>query len=483
MGIKLEKIDEFRFRIPRETEKRMRVDGIIYMRENFKRKGLLDEKCLQQVVNVACLPGIEKASFAMPDMHWGYGFPIGGVAATNIAKSGVISPGGVGFDINCGVRLVKTRLLEKDLPKNRENLIDNLYHAVPAGVGVSGSVRTNKKELKKLLVKGAAWAVENGFGERDDLEYTEEGGAISGADPEAVSEYAFERGEKQPGTLGAGNHFIEVQIVDQVFDSAAAECFDVESGQVVLMIHTGSRGFGHQVCTDYVKKMLSAMRKYSIEVPDRQLACAPVNSPEGKQYLSAMACAANYAWCNRQIIMHHARIAFEKTFKQSWRSLGLELLYDVAHNIAKTEEHFIDGKRVQLCVHRKGATRAFGPARAEVPERYRAIGQPVIIPGDMGRHSYLLAGTQQAMEESFGSTCHGAGRVKSRTEALRTLDKRKILDDLDKKGIIIRAVGSKTICEEAPQAYKDVNDVVEVVHKAGISRKVCRMRPAGVIKG
>ncbi len=478
----LEKIDDYRFRIPKTYKPGMRTPGIIYTDEKLLA-GLLKDKALEQVANVAFLPGIVKYSLAMPDIHWGYGFSIGGVAATNIEKGGVVSPGGVGFDINCGVRLLKTNLFYDDIKNKIEDLINRLYHTVPAGVGSRGNIKTKGAEARKLLVKGAAWAVEKGYGTEADLECTEAHGQMQKANPDEISPHALERGASQAGTLGSGNHFLEIQRIDTIFDEQIAAQLNLSIGQIVIMIHTGSRGFGHQVCTDQIKLMLSCLTKYAIKVPDRQLACAPVKSREGQAYLGAMGCAANYAWANRQILMHFTRGVFEKFFGMSWEKLGMNLIYDVAHNIAKIEKHVVDGRQELLCVHRKGATRAFGPGHPELPDRYKAIGQPVIIPGDMGRHSYLLVGTQKAMEETFGSTCHGAGRAMSRSQAIRTLDRKHIVHELKEKGIVLRAVGRETIAEEAPQAYKDVNDVVAVVHNAGISKKVCRMRPLGVIKG
>ncbi|HAJ57598.1 MAG TPA: RNA-splicing ligase RtcB [Candidatus Omnitrophica bacterium] len=478
----LEKIDDYRWRIPKSYKAGMRVDGIIYADEKLL-KDIRHDKAAEQVANVAFLPGIIKHSLGMPDIHWGYGFPIGGVAATDVEKGGVVSPGGVGFDINCGVRLMRTCLMEKDVRPHLKGLVAGLFNTIPAGVGSEGAIRAAGKEEKEILVKGAGWAVKNGFGIEDDLDSTEEQGAIKGADPELVSSRAYDRGKSQSGTLGSGNHFLEVQVIDQLYDVEAADALGLELGQVMVMIHSGSRGLGYQVCDDFIKVMLKCMVKYNINVPDRQLASAPVESPEGKQYLGAMRAAANYAWNNRQCLMHLCRLAFEKTFAQSWEKLGMFLIYDVAHNIAKIEKHVIDGKERLLCVHRKGATRAFGPGNPAVPEKYRLIGQPVIIPGDMGRNSYLLVGTEKAMSETFGTTCHGAGRLKSRHEAKRTVDYHQLLKELEAKGIVVMASGHGTVVEEAPSAYKDVNDVVDVVHNAGIAKRVARMRPIGVIKG
>jgi len=480
--VPLEKIDDFRWRIPRSYKPGMRVPGIVYADEKLL-KDIRHDKALEQVANVAFLPGIVNASMAMPDIHWGYGFCIGGVAATDPENGGVISPGGVGFDINCGVRLMRTSLAHEDIKEKLEDLVYALFSDVPAGVGSKGEIRVTQKEEKELLVKGAKWVVEKGFGTQDDLECTEEYGAIQGADPQAVSERAYERGKAQSGTLGSGNHFLEIQVIDQLYDRDICDELDLDLGQVTVMIHSGSRGLGYQVCEDYTRDMVHCLQKYNINVPDRQLACAPVNSNEGKAYLGAMKCAANYAWANRQCLMHLARRSFERVLGSSWQKMGMHLIYDVAHNIAKMEKYSVDGKEKTLCVHRKGATRAFGPGHPALPERYKKIGQPVIIPGDMGRNSYLLVGTEGAMKETFGSTCHGAGRLKSRTAATRSIDTNVLLKELQTKGIIVKASGRGTIAEEAPQAYKNVNDVVDVVHNAGISRRVCRMRPLGVIKG
>jgi tRNA-splicing ligase RtcB (3'-phosphate/5'-hydroxy nucleic acid ligase) len=478
----LEKIDELRWRIPQSYKPGMRVPGIIFADEKLL-KDIKHDKALEQVANVAFLPGIVEASLAMPDIHWGFGFCIGGVAATDVDADGVISPGGVGFDINCGVRLVKTNLIFDDIKDKIKDLTHRLFSDIPTGVGSEGDIRVNAKEEKQILLKGSRWAVEQGYGTESDLECTEENGSIEGADPDAVSDRAYERGRSQSGTLGSGNHFLEIQVIDQLYDSKLCDEFGFDLGQITVMIHSGSRGFGYQICDEYSRAMLRCLDKYHINVPDRQLACAPVNSPEGKAYLGAMKCAANYGWANRQCLMHLTRKVFEKFFAASWEKLGMDLVYDVAHNIAKIETHTVNGIKKKLCVHRKGATRAFGPGAPGVPQRYQKTGQPVIIPGDMGRNSYMLVGTQGAMDETFGSTCHGAGRLKSRTEALRTIDSVKLLKGLENKGITVMAAGRGTIVEEAPEAYKDVNNVVDVVHSAGISKRVCRMRPLGVIKG
>jgi len=478
----LEKIDDYRWRIPKSYKPGMRVPGIIYADEKLL-KDIRHDKAAEQVANVAFLPGIINASLAMPDIHWGYGFPIGGVAATDIEQGGVISPAGVGYDINCGVRLLKTNFQFEDIKDKIKDLVYALFNDIPSGVGSKGDIRVGSKEEKEILVKGSGWALGKGYATADDLECTEENGAIQGADPEAVSDRAYERGKAQSGTLGSGNHFLEVQVIDQLYDRDICDEFGLDLGQITVMIHSGSRGLGFQVCDDYVKSMVHCLQKYNINVPDRQLGCAPVNSAEGKAYLGAMKCAANYAWANRQCLMHLTRKVFEKIFSMSWQKMGMFLIYDVAHNIAKIEKHIVDGKEKLVCVHRKGATRAFAPGHPALPERYKKSGQPVIIPGDMGRNSYLLVGTQKAMEETFGSTCHGAGRLMSRTAATKSINVGVLLKDLEAKGITVKASGRGTIAEEAPQAYKDVNEVVSVVHNAGISKRVCRMRPLGVIKG
>jgi tRNA-splicing ligase RtcB len=478
----LEKIDDYRWLIPKSAKPGMRVPGIIYADEKLL-KDIRQDKAMEQVANVAFLPGIVNASLAMPDIHWGYGFCIGGVAATDIENGGVISPGGVGFDINCGVRMLKTSLQLEQIKDKLEDLVYALFSDVPAGIGSKGDIRVSSREEKEILVKGARWAVEKGYGTEDDLDCTEENGAIAGADPAAVSDRAYERGKAQSGTLGSGNHFLEIQVIDQLYDRDICDELGLTLGQITVMIHSGSRGLGYQVCDDYTKSMVHCLQKYNINVPDRQLAGAPVNSPEGKAYLGAMKCAANYAWANRQCLMYLTRKVFEKVFALSWQKIGIHLIYDVAHNIAKIEKHIVDGKEKTLCVHRKGATRAFAPDHPALPQKYKKIGQPVIIPGDMGRNSYLLVGTEKAMKETFASTAHGAGRVKSRTAASRSINVDVLLKELESKGIMVKASGRGTLVEEAPQAYKDVNEVVDVVHNAGISKRVCRMRPLGVIKG
>lgn len=478
----LEKVDDYRWRIPKSYKPGMRVDGLVFASQGMLND-ILKEQSLEQVANVAFLPGIVGYSLAMPDIHWGYGFPIGGVAAMRMSD-GVVSPGGVGFDINCGVRVLRTNLVEAEVrPKIRE-LTDALYRNVPSGLGSKGKIRLRHGEIDEVLAKGSRWAIEKGYGRPDDLETTEEGGEMAGADPACVSRKAKERGIPQLGTLGSGNHFLEVAVIDQIQEKAIAKDMGIDQiGQVVLLIHTGSRGLGHQTAGDYIEQMVAAMKKYQIELPDRQLACAPLDSREGQDYLTAMRCAANYAWTNRQCIAHWVRESFSQVMGMSQEEAGLELIYDVTHNIAKIEEHEVDGKKEMLCVHRKGATRAFPAGHPDVPRKYARIGQPVFIPGDMGRFSYILVGTEQAMKESFGSTCHGAGRVKSRAAAKRELRGEAVRQDLESRGITIRAGSLKGLAEEASQAYKDVGTVVNVTHNAGISRIVARSRPIGVIKG
>jgi tRNA-splicing ligase RtcB len=478
---KLEKIDDWRWRIPASYMKGMRVPGLIYSDEKML-KSIVKDNAPQQIANAAFLPGIVRASMAMPDIHWGYGLPIGGVVATDIEAGGVVTPGGVGYDINCGVRLVRTNLMKEAVQPHIKRLVDVMFARVPTGVGSTGKIRVDYREEKDILVKGAKWAVGRGYGWPEDLKHCEENGAIPGADPSKVSDRAYERGRKQSGTLGSGNHFLEVQVVDEVYRQDIAEAFGIRKGQITVMIHTGSRGFGHQVCSDYAQSMIGLLAKFKINVPDKQLACVPVKSDEGTAYLGAMRCAANYAWANRQAITHLTRQVFEEIFGESARSLGMDLVYDVAHNIAKFERYEIEGKSRLLCIHRKGATRAFPPGHEDLPEDYRKAGQPVIIPGDMGRCSYLLAGTRSA-EETFYSTCHGAGRLLSRSAAIRATRGRAIARELADKGIIVRWTGRDTLREEVSDAYKDVSDVVEIVEKAGISDKIARMRPLGVIKG
>lgn len=478
----LEKLDECRYRIPRSYRSDMRVDGIIFADDQLIDQ-IRHDQAPEQVANVATLPGIQVASLAMPDIHWGYGFCIGGVCATDPDEDGVISPGGVGYDINCGVRLMRTNLFFHDVQPKLKALVEELFRQIPTGVGRSGKYRFDRKDLRQLMKEGVHALVERGLATPQDVEHTEAQGRLDGAEPDFVSDRALDRGAEQCGTLGSGNHFLEVQVVDQVHDIEAARVMGLEQGQICVMIHSGSRGLGYQVCDDALDMLRGVPEKYRIKLPDRQLACAPVQSAEGGRYLGAMRAAANFAWCNRQLLMWQAREVFASVFGQPWQKLQMNLVYDVAHNIAKFEEHVIDGKKKKVWVHRKGATRAFPPGHPEVPPMYRALGQPVIIPGDMGRASWVLVGQPGSMEKSFGSSCHGAGRALSRTAAIKEAKGRRIDRELEEQGIVARARSWKGLAEEQPAAYKDVDLVVEVVHRAGISKKVARLRPIGVIKG
>ena len=475
----IEKVDDYRWLVPRGTKPGMLTDALIYTDQQLLQD-LLKDLSLEQAINVAMLPGIVGRSLAMPDIHQGYGFPIGGVAATDPHQEGVISPGGVGFDINCGVRLLASSLdVEEVRPKIRE-LVNQLFRDIPSGVGQSGNVRISYAELDKLLQDGAAWMTEHGYGRGEDLTHCEESGAIEGAEPSAVSDHAKKRGLSQVGTLGSGNHFVEVQYVERVFDPSRAEALGLYENEVVVLIHSGSRGLGHQVCTDYLREMGPAMRRYGIDLPDRQLACVPVKSPEGQAYLTAMRAAANFAWANRQGITHFTRQAFKRIFGEKEE---LRVVYDVCHNIAKLERHRVDGREREVMVHRKGATRAFPPGHRDVPEVYRHVGQPVLIPGSMGTASYVLVGTDGAMQETFGTTCHGAGRVMSRTAARKSPYAQNAKQRLEDQGILVRAETRDGITEEIPEAYKDVDAVIDVVHNAGLARRVARLKPIGVIKG
>jgi tRNA-splicing ligase RtcB len=477
----LEKIDDYRWMIPRSYQKGMRVPGLIYADEKMIDQ-VRGDQAPQQVANVAHLPGLLGYSLAMPDIHWGYGFPIGGVAGIDV-ETGVVSPGGVGYDINCGVRLVRTSLSYADIKDRIRELVERLFQNIPCGLGSTSKLKLSRKEERTVLRDGPIWAIKQGFGWNEDVELTEQKGRIEGADPDALSERALIRGKSQLGTLGSGNHFLEIQEVMEIFDEKAARAFGLEKGQITVMIHTGSRGLGYQVCDDNLDRMVKAMIRFDIQLPDKQLACAPISSHEGRQYLAGMAAAANYAWTNRQIILHWVRETFEQVLAQPAERIGLHMVYDVAHNIAKLEEHTVESSLKQVLVHRKGATRAFPAGHPDLPEKYRSVGQPVIIPGDMGTASYVLAGTQKAMEESFGSTCHGAGRVMSRHAAIRLTRGRSILQEMESKGIVVRSKGRNTLFEEASEAYKDIDQVVDIVHGAGLSRKVVRMRPLGVVKG
>ncbi len=475
----LERLNEYRWLLP-QTGK-MRVPGIIYASEKMIPK-ILSDNSPEQVANMATLPGIVKYSLAMPDIHWGYGAPIGGVAAFD-AEKGVIVPGIVGYDINCGLRLIKTNLRKEDIKEKLPDLVNKLFYNIPSGVGSTGKIKLNRKELENVLKKGAAWAVENGYGDSSDLKVIEENGTYHLADPDKVSNRAYERGTKQLGTLGAGNHFLEIQVVEKTYSEDISRVFGLFPGQIIIMVHTGSRGLGYQVCDDYLHLFGKTTQKYGIEIPDRQLVCAPINSEEGKSYLGAMASAANYAWANREIISFWVGETIKEVLGTSLENIGFSLLYDVAHNIGKIETHNSEGKKIKLYVHRKGATRAFAAGLPEVPEIYRNVGQPVIIPGTMGTASYVLVGTKKAMEETWGSICHGAGRVMSRHEAVRRSKGRRIDKELAEKGILAKAKSFGGLSEEMPEAYKDVDEVVEVVDKAGLSNKVARLLPLAVIKG
>ncbi len=477
----LRQVTEFIWELPRTGG--MRVPGRIYADERLLPAVLADNGTLQ-VANVAHLPGIVGYSLAMPDIHWGYGFPIGGVAATDPEDGGVISPGGVGYDINCGVRLIASTVPKEEAVSRIREIVTAMFHDVPCGVGSSGAItKLSSRDVDAVMRGGATWAVENGYGVGTDLEHTEESGRLATADPDAVGKRAVERGRDQLGTLGSGNHFLEVGYVDEVYDADAARAYGLEPGMMTLMVHSGSRGLGYQVCDDSLDTMLRASEKYDIRLPDRQLACAPIRSPEGERYLAGMACAANYAWANRQILMTLARRAVAGVFGATEQSLGLRLVYDVCHNIAKMERHTVDGRERTVCVHRKGATRAFPGGHRDVPSRYRAVGQPVLIPGDMGTESFVCAGTERAMAETFGSSCHGAGRVMSRSRAKKEAHGRDLRSELDAMGVCVMATGKSTLAEEMPRAYKDVGSVVDVIDRAGIATKVVRLRPLGVVKG
>ena len=478
----LERIDECSWRIPASYKPGMQVEGRIYADDRLVEQ-IREDQAPEQVANVAFLPGIQVASLAMPDIHWGYGFCIGGVCATDPKEGGVVSPGGVGYDINCGVRLVRTNLAREDVQPRIEGLVNALFRKIPAGVGKAGPYHFGIPKLKRLLVEGSRFLKKQGLVTEGDLEHTEAGGCLPDADPDALSQRALGRGTDQCGTLGSGNHFLEVQVVDEILDHEAAAAMGIAEDAICVMVHSGSRGLGYQVCDDSLRTLRNAPAKYGIALPDRQLACAPVESPEGQEYLGAMRAAANYAWANRQLLMWQAREVFAEYFGQTWESLGMNLVYDVAHNIAKIEEHTVGGKQKTVCVHRKGATRSFPAGHPEVPPRYRQVGQPVIIPGDMGRASWVLVGQPGSMEQTFGSTCHGAGRVLSRTAAVKKAQGRRIDRELAEQGVIARCRNWKGLAEEQPAAYKDVDHVVDVVHRAGLAKKVARLRPIGVVKG
>jgi tRNA-splicing ligase RtcB len=477
----LKRLDPFRWEIPASFRDDMRVPVQIFASDALIDQAL-EDKSMLQAVNTATLPGLVERVVVMPDVHQGYGFPIGGVAASRY-PDGIISPGAIGYDINCGVRLLASRIEFEEAHPWMDELASALYANCPSGVGVGGSVQLTVKQLEKVCREGSRWALDNGYAQNEDLVRTEEGGRIEGAQPAKVSSRAKQRGRDQLGTLGAGNHFIEVDIVDSVYHPEAAEAMGLKEGMLALQIHCGSRGFGHQICSDYVKQFQSAVKKYGIKLPDRELVCAPLDSPEGRDYLAAMACAANFAFCNRQILAHHARRSFEQVLAGKVADWELSQVYDIAHNMGKIEDHQIKGETVRVCVHRKGATRAFGPGFEGLPEIYRPLGQPVLVPGSMGTASWVLMGTKGSMEKSFGSSCHGAGRVMSRRQAKREVWGQDLREELEERGIVIRAGSMPGLAEEAPKAYKDVDEVVEVVTNAGIAEKVARLRPAAVIKG
>jgi tRNA-splicing ligase RtcB len=477
----MKRITDYLYEIPKEYREDMRVPARIYADEKLLEATLRD-RSLEQLVNTATLPGIVGYALAMPDIHQGYGFTIGGVAATRY-PSGVISPGGVGYDINCGVRLLISSMEADEVKPYIRTLIGSLYRNVPSGVGKRGAIKLSPSQMDQVLEKGAAWAVKQGYGIQGDLEHIEERGGMAGAEARAVSTRAKERGKSQLGTLGSGNHFLEIEEVVEVYDEEVADTFGLFPGQLAVQVHSGSRGLGHQVCTDYVRLLQEAVRRYNIKLPDRELVCAPLDSPEGRDYFAAMAGAANYAWANRQCLTYLTRRTFEKVLASKVKSWELTTVYDVAHNIAKIEEYEVDGRRTKLCIHRKGATRAFGPGQPELPEIYRAVGQPVLVPGDMGTASYVLVGTEEAMKASFGSTCHGAGRVLSRRAAKRQIRGDKLKAELEAQGIQVRAGSMPGLAEEAPDAYKDIEQVVNVVHRAGLAHKVAKLRPLAVMKG
>jgi tRNA-splicing ligase RtcB len=476
----LNKIRECVWEIPTSYKKGMRVPGRVYLDDESIKT--VEKGALDQVANVACLPGIQKFSIGLPDIHFGYGFSIGGVAAFS-SRTGVISPGGVGFDINCGVRFLKTNLTENEVKPKIKELVDVLFTNVPSGLGSKGKIRLKPGEIDEVLNLGAQWAVENDYGWEKDLKFLEERGRMEDANADKVSDKAKKRGIPQLGSLGSGNHFLEVQKIDEIFDEETARAFGLDECEITVMIHTGSRGCGHQICSDYLRVMDKTAKRYNIDIPDRQLACAPVDSPEAQDYFQAMAAGANFAWTNRQMIVHWVRESFEQVFNQTAEDMDMNIVYDVAHNIAKKEVHNIKGRDTEVYIHRKGATRAFGPGREEIPKEYRTVGQPVLIPGTMGTSSYILHGTDTAMEETFGSTAHGAGRKMSRAGAKRTYNGEEVKKSLENKGIIVKATSIPIVAEEAPGAYKDIDEVIKTAHEAGISLLVARMVPLGVAKG
>ena len=477
----MKRVEEYVYEIPKSFRPDMRVPARLYADEVLLEAALGD-RSMEQLINTATLPGVVKYTLAMPDIHQGYGPPIGGVIPLR-TSDGVISPGAVGYDINCGVRLLRSNILAEEIKPIMDDIVNALFRGVPSGVGRSGDVRLSHRDTNDVLEKGSAWAVSQGYGTKDDLEHTEEQGGLAGAEARAVSPKAKKRGRDQLGTLGSGNHFIEVAEVEEVYDQEAADAFGLFEGQMVVWVHSGSRGLGHQVCTDYVRDLQQAVHKYGIKLPDRELVCAPFDSPEGRDYFAAMACAANYAWANRQVLAHRVRRILDDVLAGLVKDRELTLVYDLAHNIAKVEEHIIDGQPTRLIIHRKGATRAFGPGMKDLPAGYREVGQPVLIPGDMGTASYVLVGTAEAMEKTFGTSCHGAGRVMSRSAAKKKIRGQELRQELAEKGIVVRGGSMAGLAEEAPEAYKDVDRVVNVVHSTGIARKVARVVPLGVIKG
>ena len=481
-NIPLERVDANRWRIPERYHPEMRVPGMVYADDELIEQ-IKADNALQQVVNVATLPGIVGHSLAMPDIHWGYGFPVGGVAATD-AEKGVVSPGGIGFDINCGVRMLATDLLRDQIKGQVEKLADELFTHLPSGVGGEGMRRLTMGEMHQVMQRGSAWAVEEGYGFAEDLESTEENGYLADTNPDAVSQKALQRGINQLGSLGSGNHFCEIQVVEHIYDEQAAQALGIgQKGQVVATIHCGSRGFGHQIAEDFIRLAEAKQQDYGFKLADRQLACLPLRAVEGQQYLGAMACAANFAWANRQLLMHGVRQAFSAIFGRKARARDLPLVYDVCHNIAKMEEYEIDGQMRRVCVHRKGATRAFPAGHPAIPEKYRAVGQPVLIPGDMGRYSFVLVGTAGSMTQTFGTCCHGAGRRQSRTAAKKSISPHDLLDQLAARGVTIRVHSKNLLTEEAPVAYKDAQQIVNIVHNAGLAKLVARLKPIIVVKG
>lgn len=477
----LEQISPYRWRLSQDFKPGMRVPGEIIASEAMLPT-VMSDKTPEQVANVATLPGIVGASMAMPDIHWGYGFPIGGVAAFDV-NDGIISPGGVGYDVNCGVSLVRTNLTISDVLPCLNALLNELFKNIPCGVGSEGKIKLKGHDYDQILKNGVKWVVEQGLADPEDPEFMEENGTFNGADPSLISNHALERARSQLGTLGSGNHFIEIQSVSEIYSNKDAEVFGLEKDQIVIMVHSGSRGLGHQICDDDLKVMQEAARKYDIELPDRQLACAPFISPEGQRYFQKMKCAANFAWSNRLTMVGLIRETFAKVFNKSHRSLGMGLVYDVSHNIAKVEDFTINNERCELVVHRKGATRSLGKGDLRLPSKYRSVGQPVLIPGDMERASYVLAGNSQAEEMTFNSTCHGAGRVMSRNAAIKMNQGSNMYKKMAERGISVRAKGKLTLMEEIPEAYKNVSEVVSAVEGAGVSRRVARLKPVGTIKG